>query len=190
KNDLSGIRRSVIGLHQGPQLDAHRRHPFRRRVLHLMRASDFAGRPLLGRTFKLLEHMALEGFVFPADLMLFGKAIFTLEGVLYDLWPQFDMDAAITRHLAALVTREIPDRFRGLLAPFTDRPENYPSLISNLELHSLLVHHYFATLRTGSGIFQKYWNAWGQLFGMNPRAVPAPISVKDVWRNRRERHLL
>jgi ubiquinone biosynthesis protein len=180
KNDLSGIRRSVIALHQGPQPDPQRRRQFRRRVLRLMRSSDFADRPLLGRTFKLLEHLALEGFVFPADLMLFGKAIFTLEGVLYDLWPRFDMDAAVTRHLAALMTREFPDRLRGFLAPFTDRPENYPSLISNVELHGLMVHHYFATLRSSNSIFQRYWDAWGQLCGMNLRAVPAPISAKEV----------
>lgn len=179
KNDLSGIRRSVTALHQGPQLDTHRQRQFRRRVLRLMRSSDFAGRPLIGRTFKLLEHLALEGFVFPADLMLFGKAVFTLEGVLHDLWPAFDMDAAITRHLAALMTREIPDRVRGLLAPFTDRPENYPSLISNVELHGLMVHQYFSALRSSSSIFSRYWTAWGQLCGMNLGAVPAPISVKD-----------
>jgi ubiquinone biosynthesis protein len=180
KNNLSGIRRAVNALHQGAPMGAHRRRQYRRRILRLMRSSDFAGRPLINRTFKLLEHLALEGFVFPADLMLFGKAIFTLEGVLYDLWPRFDMDAAITRHLAALMTEEIPERLRALFAPFTDRPENYPSLISNLELHGLMVHHYFSTLKSSSSIFSRYWSAWGQLFGMNLQAVPAPIPPKDV----------
>ncbi len=32
-----------------------------------------------------LAQLSFEGFIFPADLMLFRKAVFTLEGVLYDL---------------------------------------------------------------------------------------------------------
>ena len=148
--------------------------------MNLMRSSEFAGRPLLDRSFTLLEHLALEGFVFPADLMLFGKAIFTLEGVLFDLWPRFDMDAAVARHLANLMTQEIPDRFRGWLFPLTDRPENYPSLVSNVELHTLMVHHYFSLLRSSSRIVDNYCSAWGRLFGLLPQPVPAPISRRNM----------
>jgi len=54
----------------------------------------------------------LKGFVFPPDLMLFRKAIFTLEGVIVDLWPSFDMDAAVMQYLTTLVTREIPHALR------------------------------------------------------------------------------
>jgi ubiquinone biosynthesis protein len=180
KSDLSGIRRTVTALNQGPTMDTHGRRQFRQRLLDLMRSTDFASRPLVGRSFKLLEHLALEGFVFPADLMLFGKAIFTLEGVLNDLWPRFDMDAAITRHLTNLMTREVPHRFRGLFFPLTDRPENYPSLVSNAELHTLMMHHYFSVLRASSNIFDRYCSAWGRLFTMPLAAVPAPISTKDV----------
>jgi ubiquinone biosynthesis protein len=180
KSDLSGIRRTVTALNQGPTMDTHGRRQFRQRLLDLMRSTDFASRPLVGRSFKLLEHLALEGFVFPADLMLFGKAIFTLEGVLNDLWPRFDMDAAITRHLTNLMTREVPHRFRGLFFPLTDRPENYPSLVSNAELHTLMMHHYFSVLRASSSIFDRYCSAWGRLFTMPLAAVPAPISTKDV----------
>lgn len=67
-----------------------------------------------------------------------GDEAFTLEGILYDLWPAFDMDAAFTQHLTALMTREIPKRFANLLLPMADRAENYSSLISNFQLHSLI----------------------------------------------------
>jgi ubiquinone biosynthesis protein len=78
--------------------------------------------------------------------MLFRKSIFTLEGVLHDLWPAFDMNAAIAQHMMALVQQEFPLRLGNLLFPLADRPENYMSLISNQDLHSLIAHQTISTL--------------------------------------------
>jgi ubiquinone biosynthesis protein len=143
KKDLSGIRRSVNALAGGSSMDRPlQRQKFRSLVLDMLRSSEFERLTLIKRTFKLMEHLALEGFVFSADLMLFRKAAFTLEGVLYDLWPAFDMDAAFTQYLRALMTQEIPKRFVNLFLPLADKAENYSSLISNFELHSLMVHQY------------------------------------------------
>lgn len=143
KKDLSGIRRSVNALAAGSSMDRPlQRQKFRSLVLDMLRSSEFERLTLIKRTFKLMEHLALEGFVFSADLMLFRKAAFTLEGVLYDLWPAFDMDAAFTQYLRALMTQEIPKRFVNLFLPLADKAENYSSLISNFELHSLMVHQY------------------------------------------------
>lgn len=50
------------------------------------------------------------------------------------------MDAAFTRHLTSLMTREFPRRFANLLLPLADRPENYASLIPDFQLHSRMVH--------------------------------------------------
>ena len=66
-----------------------------------LQSPDFARLSLIKKSFKLLEQLSFEGFVFPAELMLFRKAIFTLEGVLYDLDPSFDMNAAIVRKYRA-----------------------------------------------------------------------------------------
>jgi ubiquinone biosynthesis protein len=141
KKDLSGIRRAVTALAGSGYMDRPmQRQNFRTLVLDMIRSPGHGRLTLIKRTFKLLEHLSLEGFVFSADLMLFSKAAFTLEGVLYDLWPAFDMDAAFSRHLTSLMTREIPRRFANLLLPLADRPENYASLISNFQLHSLMVH--------------------------------------------------
>ena len=96
--------------------------------------------------------------------MLFRKAIFTLEGVLHDLWPSFDMDAAMIQYLTALVIKEIPMRVGGLFFPMTDRPENYPSLISNSQLQSLLISPFAAVMRTSAAAFAAF-TPWGGIFG-------------------------
>ncbi len=150
KQDLGGIRRAVKALALETSWNGRRwRQAFRKLVLDLMHSPAFARLTQIKKTFKLLEELAYEGFVFPADLMLFRKAMFTLEGVIYDLCPEFDMDAAVTRHLAALIADEMPSRIGNLFFPLADRPENYPSLISNLELQSLLVHRYIDGLNAG-----------------------------------------
>ena len=116
-------------------------------------------------SFKLLEQLSFEGFVFPADLMLFRKAVFTLEGVLYDLDPSFDMDAAIMQYITALMTGELPMRFGNLFFPLADRSENYPSLISNVELQSLVVHQYADAVKSSYKPFAGYFTAWSRIFG-------------------------
>jgi ubiquinone biosynthesis protein len=167
KKDLSRIRRSVNALAIcGSFSDAGRRRAFRLLVLDMVGSADFDRMPLVKRTFKLMEALSLEGFVFPADLMLFRKAIFTLEGVLFDLCPDFDMDEAITQYMGRLLTWEIPARVSNLLFPLADRPENYPSLISNSELQSLLVHQYFDAFRTSSHAYARYFSVWRRLLGI------------------------
>jgi ubiquinone biosynthesis protein len=141
KKDLSGIRRSVKALARGDSMDTPtRRRKFRNLVLSVMRSPEFAQRTLMKRTFKLMGRLAFEGFVFPAELMLFLKSFFTLEGVIYDLWPAFEMDTEIRKYVTSLMTREIPRRVGGFFLPLADRPENYASLISNSELQSFIVH--------------------------------------------------
>ncbi len=121
---------------------------------------------LVKRSFKLLEQLSFDGFVFPADLMLFRKAIFTLEGVLYDLCPSFDVNTAVMQFITVLMTGEIPRRFGNLFFPLADRPENYPSMISNMELQSLMVHQYVDAVKSTYKPLVGYLTAWSRLFGM------------------------
>jgi ubiquinone biosynthesis protein len=179
KKDLSSIRRSVNALAIGISMENPlQRQKFRSLVLRMLRSSEFDRLTLIKKTFKLLEQLTFEGFVFPADLMLFRKAIFTLEGVLFDLWPAFDMDAAVTQYLTTLVTQEIPTRFGNLFFPLADRPENYPSLISNIELQSLIMHQYVAAIRSGTRSLSGYLTGWNRMFGTPfwPALVPIPLS--------------
>jgi ubiquinone biosynthesis protein len=167
KKDLSRIRRSVKALTICGSINGTgQRQAFRHLVLDMVGSAGFDRMPLIKRTFKLMEALSLEGFVFPADLMLFRKAIFTLEGVLFDLCPDFDMDEAITHYMGRLMTWEIPARVGYLLFPMADRPENYPSLISNGELQSLLVHHCLDALRANSDAYARYLSVWRRLLGI------------------------
>jgi ubiquinone biosynthesis protein len=132
-------------------------------VLTLMRTDEFAAATLIRKAFRLLEALSYAGWVFPADLMLFRKAIFTLEGVLYELWPAFDMDAAVTRYLTILITQEMPQRAANLLFPLADRPENYTSLISNVDLQSLVVHRFAEAVQTCSLAWIDAAGGWGRM---------------------------
>jgi ubiquinone biosynthesis protein len=180
KKDLRGIRRSINALAIDVYMDSPRqRQKFRYLVLSMLQSSEFDRLTLIKKTFNLLEQLTFEGFVFPADLMLFRKAIFTLEGVLFDLWPAFDMDAAVTQYLTTLMTEEIPKRFRNLFFPLADRPENYPSLISNIELQSLIFHQYVAAIRSGTQTLAGYLAEWSRMVGTPFWPALAPESLSD-----------
>jgi predicted unusual protein kinase regulating ubiquinone biosynthesis (AarF/ABC1/UbiB family) len=48
----------------------------------------------------LLETMAFEGIRLPASLIMFRKALFTLDGILHDIGaPDFSMESVLSRHL-------------------------------------------------------------------------------------------
>ena len=147
KKDLTGmcnaVRNLTLAVSDEPVIP---REGVRDRILSWLHRPKQKPMPLVKQAFRLLEHLSMEGLVFPADLMLFRKAIFTLEGVLTDLWPAFDMDAAITGHLIGLFQEEFPFRLGNLFFPLTDRPENYKTLISNQELHALVAHQYINAL--------------------------------------------
>ena len=165
KKDLSSIRRAVKTLAVNDFMEnPQQRQAFRNVVLNHLQSSEFAGLSLIKKSFKLLEQLSFEGFVFPADLMLFRKAVFTLEGVLYDLDPSFDMDAAIMQYITALMIGELPMRFSNLFFPLADRSENYPSLISNVELQSLMFHQYVDAVKSSYKPFAGYFTAWSRIF--------------------------
>jgi ubiquinone biosynthesis protein len=151
-----------------------KRHQFRHQVLQWLRSPEFGRMTLIKQVFRLLELLTYEGFVFPAELMLFRKAIFTLEGVLHDLCPAFDMDAAVARYMMGLMAQDAPKRCFNLLFPLADRSENYTSLISNMELQSLLVHQYTAAVQSGARTMFGSLMGW---FGLSPWPVPVPVAV-------------
>lgn len=104
------------------------------------------------KAFVLLDGLAMEGFRFPPDLLLFRKTFFTLEGVLFDLDPAFDIDAAMMGKMAELLLSEAPQRWASSLFPFLDRAENYRSLVTNLEIQNLARHLAMGFLRKGPAL--------------------------------------
>jgi ubiquinone biosynthesis protein len=164
KKDLTGMRNAIRTLTSSASQPASttQRH-LRDVILEWLRKPANGRLPLIKQAFRLLEFLSMEGLVFPADLMLFRKAIFTLEGVLNDLWPAFDMNAAVTMHMMALVQQEFPMRLGNLFFPLADRPENYMSLISNQDLHSLMAHQWVSTFFTYSQRFMEPLIGWGRV---------------------------
>ena len=158
KKDLTGIRRSVKSLAIDASWDTfHKRQKFREMVLGLMNSPTFSDSSQIKKTFLLIEQLALEGFIFPADLMLFQKAIFTLEGVIHDLWPFFDMETATIQYMTDMICREVPKRIAGLFLPWSDKPENYYSLVSNFELNTLMVHQTLTAMSAGSRLLTNFY---------------------------------
>ncbi len=181
KKDLGSIRRVIKALAIDASWDDFgRRQRFRRQVLSLIHSAAFDKLSHIGKTFKLLEELAYEGFVFPADLMLFRKAIFALEGVVDDLCPGFDMDAAVMRHMMALITREIPERVGNLFFPLADRADNYASLISNTELQSLLFHQYIDAVGTSYRCWAEFFWGWGGQPSGRPRRAADPPGTPTI----------
>ena len=98
----------------------------------------------LRQSFMLLEELIMAGVVFPAELVLFRKTFFTLEGVLADISRDFDPGTAMLDYLKRLLVKEIPQRYAGTLFPMLDKASNYSSMISNQELRELSMHHSIA----------------------------------------------
>ncbi|MBF0344735.1 MAG: AarF/ABC1/UbiB kinase family protein [Nitrospirae bacterium] len=82
----------------------------------------------------LLDSLAFKGVKFPSDLLLFRKAIFTLNGVLQELDPDFNMDRQLIEFTAPLLLDELPLRWFYLFFPLVENTYRYRSLISNLDL--------------------------------------------------------
>ncbi len=93
---------------------------------------------LMKRTFFLINRTAEQGIKFPADLLLLRKAIFTLEGLLYELDPAFDIDRCLFAFLGQLLSEELPLRWFYLWFPLFDSAQHYKSLLSNMELLELM----------------------------------------------------
>lgn len=119
---------------------------------------------LIGTVGRLLEQLSYQGIVFPAQLMLFRKAVFTLEGVLLDICPAFDFDARMQAYLFARIAEEMPLRICNMLFPLMDRPENYDTLISNAELQSLLLTQSASLVTDSMELFWQPFYDWGGLW--------------------------
>ena len=108
-------------------------------VRNVMALEEYRDAPLMKKTFIMLEQLSFKGVRFHGDLLLFRKAFFTLDGLLHDLDPDFDMDHAVMAYIRDLLIGELPRRIAALLVPISDAPEKYRSLLSNKDLQMLLL---------------------------------------------------
>jgi ubiquinone biosynthesis protein len=99
--DADGVVRAIGRLlHRGADDRAHR-YIIRERVTRMLDRLPLFQLPGAMDAMQLLDEIALEGIRFPAALLMFRKAFFTLEGVLEDIaGPGMRMDSAIARYAA------------------------------------------------------------------------------------------
>ncbi len=113
---------------------------FKTLISTLTTSPEYDALPLVKRAFWLLDELPRHGMVFSSDLMLFRKALFTLEGVLKDLDPGYEMDTYMVRYMGSLLAQEWPERVGRLFFPLDDKAGRYPSLMSNRDLQLLAFH--------------------------------------------------
>jgi ubiquinone biosynthesis protein len=89
---------------------------------------------LLYKAFYLVDRLAVRGLRFPKDLLLFRKSFFTVDGILHDLDPTFEIDDYLTLLIKELVEEELPKRIAYFAFPYLDRSLNYKSTLSNADL--------------------------------------------------------
>ena len=104
-------------LHHKSAADRAHRHIIRERVNRMLDRLPLFQLPGAMDAMQLLDEIALEGFRFPAALLMFRKAFFTLEGVLEDIAGSgVRMDSAIARY-AAEHWMDTGAAFLSLLSP-------------------------------------------------------------------------
>ena len=108
-------------------------------VTRLSAAPQFQSAAMMKRTFLLLERLSAVGGRFPRELLLFRKSFFILDGLLWELAPDFDMDHTAMAHLRGLLLRELPGRVGAWMMALEDRPERYRSLLSNRDVQEILL---------------------------------------------------
>ena len=92
---------------------------------------------LLGKACALIDELSSLGITFPFELLLFRKALFTVEGVVRELDPDFAFDRETAQVVGEQAVGEIPGRcWRGFF-PLFDRPDVYSAPLTNRDVHCL-----------------------------------------------------
>ncbi len=119
-------------------------------ITEIMKDRDYARSQTVKKIFLFIDQAAIKGIRFPTNLLLFRKAFFTLEGVIYDLDPKFDMDSYMFKLIEGLFLEELPKRWMYLLVPQSDSSEHYKSLLSNTDLQLLVIRFFLKGFEKGT----------------------------------------
>ncbi len=127
------------------------------KIIHDIVVSDeYARYPLVKKAFFLIDQSMLKGIPFPRELLLFRKAFFTLEGLLHDLDPTFDMDTSMIRLVADILMEELPKRWAYLLLLHSDCPEYYRSMLSTTDIQKLVNHLFLENVKKSADLFSTF----------------------------------
>lgn len=138
-DDAPAMEKAVRGMMDGgAEAQAGGNGDLAASIRNIAARSEYRHAAIAARTFTLIDGLILSGVSFPPELMLFRKAFFTLDGVIADLDPDFDMDGVMIAEIARLLAAETPQRWLAWLFPVLDHPENYRTLTSNADLRQLM----------------------------------------------------
>ena len=155
--DSEGILKAIDRLrHRGATEDAGEVRLIREHVARFLNGLKLFQVPGAMDAMRLLDAVALEGIRFPAALLMFRKASFTLEGVLEDIsGPNADVDTAVARHA---------------WAHWVDAGLTFFSLLSPSDWLALDWSALTFSSRLGLRTLQR---AWRSLPNLAPQASPA-----------------
>jgi len=138
-----------------PRTDSRGKESIRRIVREIRDSQEYLSAQLIKKLFVMIDQAVVRGIQFPGELLLFRKAFFTLEGVIYDLDPEFDMDAYLVKVLSRFVLEETPKRWLYAMLLHSDLPEYYSSHLSNNDLHRIGTHFFIEGVKKGSEFLNK-----------------------------------
>lgn len=116
-------------------------------------APDYRSKRLLEKAFTMIDRLSFKGIRFPKDLLLFRKAFFTLEGVLAELDPFYNIDRYMIDAVKDLIIEESPKRWLNFLAPVFESSEEYKTMLSNKDIHFLFYRLMISKMRNGMDYF-------------------------------------
>jgi hypothetical protein len=103
-------------------------------IRRLDQLGDGIPRYLLGKACVLIDEMCSLGVGFPFELLVFRKALFTVEGVVRDLDPDFAFDCEVVRAVGLMLASELPERWWRGFVPLLDRSGVYGSTLTNRDV--------------------------------------------------------
>lgn len=89
---------------------------------------------LIERALLIVDTLVKQGIIFPKELLIFRKSVFTIKGVISSIEPGFNMNSFFIEYVAGILIQEVPYRFNAAFLPFTDNYENYKSLLVNSDI--------------------------------------------------------
>ncbi len=125
-------------------------------IRDIFKSPRYIRRKIVEKIFFFIDQTAIQGIRFPKDLLLLRKAFFTLEGILYELDPEFDMDRYVLNLLEELFLEELPKRWIYFLFPQSDSFNHYKSLMSNNDLQILGNRIFMKSLEKGINLLTSY----------------------------------
>ena len=149
------IRRAVMAL-SSEEAEDTLRDRINGAVHEIIRVREYLDAPLMKKAFIMMDRLSVQGIRFPKDLLLFRKSFFTLDGLLHDLDPEFDMDQAVMAYMRDLLIGELPHRLAAFLVPIGDTPECYRSLLSNKDLQMLLICQAMDCIRKNADMVKEF----------------------------------